>query len=177
MWLPLLPSGCCPGAVSLSGVCGLPLPLSGCHRPPPVGRTEVSCWTHCKGALPTLISVTSVTTSHCSQVACLAMSGDGCVLASGQTGSCASVRVWDFDSGQCLALFQAHSHSLSSLRCVRHLTTLPFTLKLPLFPSLPPSLPSSLPPSLLFLHSFSPSFLSPPSLKFLSPRQCAVWRR
>ena len=46
------------------------------------------------------------------------MNGDGCMLASGQTGSYASVRVWDFESGHCLALFQNHSHSLSSLRCV-----------------------------------------------------------
>ena len=50
------------------------------------------------------------------QVSCLALNGEGGLLASGQTGRSAVVRVWAYDTGQCLSLFQTHHHSLCYLR-------------------------------------------------------------
>ena len=50
------------------------------------------------------------------QVSCLAVNGEGSLIASGQAGSSAVVRVWEHETGRCLSLFQSHSHSLRCLR-------------------------------------------------------------
>ncbi|XP_033117799.1 WD repeat-containing protein 90-like isoform X4 [Anneissia japonica] len=52
---------------------------------------------------------------HTDKVSCLAMNGNGTFLASGQTGRLSVVRVWNFQSGQCLAMFKTHVHSLFAL--------------------------------------------------------------
>ena len=49
------------------------------------------------------------------QVSCLSMNSDGSLLASGQTGSVALVRVWNFSSAQCLALFKTHHSGLHTV--------------------------------------------------------------
>lgn len=58
----------------------------------------------------------ALTIPYLPQVSCLAMNGEGSLIASGQTGSSAVVRVWECETGRCLALFQTHSHSLRCLR-------------------------------------------------------------
>ena len=51
------------------------------------------------------------------QVSSLALSTSG-LLVSGQGGVQAVVRVWQFSTAQCLALFKAHHSALHELRCV-----------------------------------------------------------
>lgn len=41
---------------------------------------------------------------HTSYVTCLALGAEGKLLASGQEGKQAIVRLWDFESGECLAI-------------------------------------------------------------------------
>ena len=53
---------------------------------------------------------------HTDKVSCLALSADGSLLASGQSGRLAVVRVWGVDTTRCLALFKTHSHGLHTLR-------------------------------------------------------------
>ncbi len=53
---------------------------------------------------------------HTDKVSCLSLSRSGTLLASGQTGPLAVVRVWRFGTGQCLALFRTHSQGLHTLR-------------------------------------------------------------
>lgn len=52
---------------------------------------------------------------HTDKVSCLAFSGNGAMLASGQTGQQAVVRIWRYQSGESLALFKAHTHSVFCL--------------------------------------------------------------
>lgn len=52
---------------------------------------------------------------HTDKVSCLSLNGSSTLLASGQTGTQAVVRVWKFSSAECLAMFKTHTHSLSSL--------------------------------------------------------------
>ena len=52
------------------------------------------------------------------KVSCLALNRAGSLLASGQTGPLAVVRLWRFSSRQCLALFKTHHHGLHTLRWV-----------------------------------------------------------
>jgi WD40 repeat protein len=49
---------------------------------------------------------------HADKVSSLALSIDNKLLASGQSGPFSIVRVWDFDSRKCLAIFRNHDHSL-----------------------------------------------------------------
>lgn len=52
---------------------------------------------------------------HADRVSCVAMSPDGSIVASGQLGSFALVRLWHFDTQKCLAIFRNHDHSLGLL--------------------------------------------------------------
>ncbi|XP_063961233.1 WD repeat-containing protein 90-like isoform X2 [Lytechinus pictus] len=52
---------------------------------------------------------------HTDEVSCLALSSSGTLLASGQTGQQAVVRVWHYQSGEGLAMFKAHTHSIFTL--------------------------------------------------------------
>ncbi|KAI1896220.1 hypothetical protein AGOR_G00092560 [Albula goreensis] len=52
---------------------------------------------------------------HTDQVSVLAFNGTSTILASGQTGNQSVVRVWNYLSGTCVAMFKTHAHSLSSL--------------------------------------------------------------
>lgn len=52
---------------------------------------------------------------HAEPVSCVAMSPDASVIASGQSGSFALVRLWHTDTQKCLAIFRNHDHSLSML--------------------------------------------------------------
>ncbi|KAF6734778.1 WD repeat-containing protein 90 [Oryzias melastigma] len=54
---------------------------------------------------------------HTDKVSALTFNGSTTVLASAQTGNNSVVRVWDYNSGNCLAMFRNHAHSLSCLRC------------------------------------------------------------
>lgn len=49
---------------------------------------------------------------HADKVSCLALSTDNKLIASGQSGPFSLVRIWDFDSRKCLAIFRNHDHSL-----------------------------------------------------------------
>ena len=51
-----------------------------------------------------------------SQVSCLSLNHAGTLLASGQTGPLSVVRVWKFETTQCLAMFKTHSQGLHTLR-------------------------------------------------------------
>ena len=59
-------------------------------------------------------------TQYCTltQVSALCMNESSTILASGQTGNQAIVRIWQFSSATCLALFKTHDHSLYSLRLI-----------------------------------------------------------
>ena len=59
--------------------------------------------------------------TYFSQVSCISLNLDRSLLASGQTGSPAVVRVWECASGKCLALFQTHHRGLHSLRYIEHI--------------------------------------------------------
>ncbi|XP_054455160.1 WD repeat-containing protein 90 isoform X2 [Anoplopoma fimbria] len=52
---------------------------------------------------------------HTDKVSALAFNGNTTLLASAQTGSHSVVRVWNYNKGNCLAMFRIHAHSLSSL--------------------------------------------------------------
>ncbi|XP_071943850.1 WD repeat-containing protein 90-like [Antedon mediterranea] len=52
---------------------------------------------------------------HTDKISSLSLNGNGQLLASGQTGRLSVVRVWNFHSGQCLAMFKTHVHSLFAL--------------------------------------------------------------
>ncbi|KAM3917263.1 WD repeat-containing protein 90 [Leptodactylus fuscus] len=52
---------------------------------------------------------------HTDKVSVLAFNGSCSLLASGQTGSLSMVRLWDFEKGNCLAMFRTHAHSMSCL--------------------------------------------------------------
>ncbi|XP_044194216.1 WD repeat-containing protein 90 isoform X1 [Thunnus albacares] len=52
---------------------------------------------------------------HTDKVSALAFNGNTTVLASAQTGNHSVVRVWNYNKGNCLAMFRIHAHSLSSL--------------------------------------------------------------
>lgn len=54
-------------------------------------------------------------TGHTDKVSCIALNSDSTLLASGQTGSQSVVRLWRFNSGECLAIFRTHSHSVGCL--------------------------------------------------------------
>ncbi|XP_013393034.1 WD repeat-containing protein 90-like [Lingula anatina] len=52
---------------------------------------------------------------HTNKVSSLALNGNSTLLASGQTGQQSVVRVWRFQTGECLAMFKTHVHSLHCL--------------------------------------------------------------
>uniref|UniRef100_H2ZYH0 WD repeat domain 90 n=1 Tax=Latimeria chalumnae TaxID=7897 RepID=H2ZYH0_LATCH len=52
---------------------------------------------------------------HTDKVSALAFNGNATLLASAQTGSLSMVRVWNFLTSSCLAMFKTHVHSVSSL--------------------------------------------------------------
>jgi WD40 repeat protein len=56
---------------------------------------------------------------HTAYVVCLALGGDGRLLASGQEGRQPVVRLWDFGSGECLAILCGES----PLPCFSHTTS------------------------------------------------------
>ena len=69
-----------------------------------------------------IIIALNVTTSeqwcfvgHADKVSCLAMNPDNSLIASGQTGQFSLIRLWDFQSRKCLAIFRHHDHSLHLL--------------------------------------------------------------
>ncbi len=49
---------------------------------------------------------------HSYRVSCLSMSPCGAFMASGQAGSHSLVRLWDFQTRKCVAIFRNHDHSL-----------------------------------------------------------------
>ena len=49
------------------------------------------------------------------KVSCISLNCSSSLLASGQTGPQSVVRIWKFQSGECLAMFKTHAHSLHSL--------------------------------------------------------------
>lgn len=52
---------------------------------------------------------------HADKVSCLAMNASNTIVASGQTGQFSLVRLWDFQTRKCLAIFRNHDHSLNLL--------------------------------------------------------------
>ncbi|CAM9746250.1 unnamed protein product [Lampetra planeri] len=54
-------------------------------------------------------------TGHSDKVSALAFDGNTEILASGQSGPQAVVRIWNFQKRSCLAMFKTHAHSLFSL--------------------------------------------------------------
>ncbi|XP_069124737.1 WD repeat-containing protein 90-like isoform X4 [Argopecten irradians] len=52
---------------------------------------------------------------HTDKVSCISLTGNSSLLASGQTGSLSAVRIWKFQTGECLAMCKTHVHSLHSL--------------------------------------------------------------
>uniref|UniRef100_A0A3Q3VM96 Uncharacterized protein n=1 Tax=Mola mola TaxID=94237 RepID=A0A3Q3VM96_MOLML len=52
---------------------------------------------------------------HTDKVSALAFNGNTTLLASAQTGSHSVVRIWNYHSGNCLAMVRIRAHSLSSL--------------------------------------------------------------
>ncbi|XP_041063040.1 WD repeat-containing protein 90 [Carcharodon carcharias] len=52
---------------------------------------------------------------HTDKVSALSFNGNSTLLASAQTGNVSLVRVWNFNKGNCLAMFKTHIHSVSSL--------------------------------------------------------------
>ncbi|KAJ8318923.1 hypothetical protein KUTeg_004014 [Tegillarca granosa] len=53
---------------------------------------------------------------HTDKVSCISMTGNSNLLASGQTGPLSVVRIWKFQTGECLAMSKMHAHSLHCLR-------------------------------------------------------------
>lgn len=61
---------------------------------------------------------------HADRVACVALSPDGALVASGQAGAFALVRIWHFETQKCVAIFRNHDNSLQQLEfsaCGRYL--------------------------------------------------------
>lgn len=52
---------------------------------------------------------------HTDKVSALSFNGSTTLLASAQTGNVSLIRVWNFNQGNCLAMFKTHVHSVSSL--------------------------------------------------------------
>ncbi|KAK7508050.1 hypothetical protein BaRGS_00001015, partial [Batillaria attramentaria] len=52
---------------------------------------------------------------HTDKVSCLALNSNSTILASGQTGQMSVVRIWKFQSGECLSMCKTHAHSLFCL--------------------------------------------------------------
>ncbi|XP_048238655.1 WD repeat-containing protein 90-like isoform X1 [Haliotis rufescens] len=52
---------------------------------------------------------------HTDKVSCLSVNGSSTLVASGQTGQMSVVRIWKFQTGECLAMCKTHVHSLSCL--------------------------------------------------------------
>lgn len=52
---------------------------------------------------------------HADKVSCLAISPDSSIIASGQAGPFALVRLWHFETQKCLTIFRNHDHSLNLL--------------------------------------------------------------
>ncbi|XP_040295640.1 WD repeat-containing protein 90 isoform X1 [Bufo bufo] len=52
---------------------------------------------------------------HTDKVSALAFNGSCTLLASAQTGTLSMVRLWDFEKGDCLAMFRTHAHSMCYL--------------------------------------------------------------
>ncbi|XP_059835285.1 WD repeat-containing protein 90 isoform X3 [Hypanus sabinus] len=52
---------------------------------------------------------------HTDKVSALSFNGNTTLLASAQTGNVSLIRVWNFNQGNCLAMFKTHVHSVSSL--------------------------------------------------------------
>lgn len=52
---------------------------------------------------------------HTDKISCLSITNNSSLLASGQTGAYSEVRIWNFESGSCIAWSQVHNHSLSIL--------------------------------------------------------------
>ncbi|XP_070579992.1 WD repeat-containing protein 90-like isoform X2 [Ptychodera flava] len=52
---------------------------------------------------------------HTDKVSAIAFNGSTSLLASAQTGKLSVVRVWKFDTGECLAMFKTHVHSVYCL--------------------------------------------------------------
>ncbi|XP_016889554.1 WD repeat-containing protein 90 isoform X2 [Cynoglossus semilaevis] len=52
---------------------------------------------------------------HTDKVSAIALNGNTTLLASAQTGQHSVVRVWNYQKGNCLAMFRIHANSLSSL--------------------------------------------------------------
>lgn len=57
----------------------------------------------------------------CPQVSALALDGSGSLLASAQAWPHSMLRLWDFQTGSCLALFRSPVHTVCSLRWVQGL--------------------------------------------------------
>lgn len=55
------------------------------------------------------------------QVSALALDGSNSLLASAQTQTPSMLRLWDFQTGDCLSLFRSPVHTVCSLRWVRGL--------------------------------------------------------
>lgn len=55
------------------------------------------------------------------QVSALALDGSGSLLASAQARPHSMLRLWDFQTGECLSLFQSPVHTVCSLRWVQGL--------------------------------------------------------
>lgn len=53
--------------------------------------------------------------SFVSQVSCVSLTTNDALLATGQTGGMSVVRVWNFRTGECLAMCKTHTHSLHAL--------------------------------------------------------------
>ncbi|KAK7003519.1 WD repeat-containing protein 90 [Biomphalaria glabrata] len=54
-------------------------------------------------------------TGHTDKVSCLALNTNTNLLASGQTGSMSTVKIWKYTSGECVHTTLVHDHGLSSL--------------------------------------------------------------
>lgn len=52
---------------------------------------------------------------HADKVSCLAINVENTMIASGQTGQFSLVRIWDFQTRKCVAIFRNHDHSLHLL--------------------------------------------------------------
>ncbi|XP_064594375.1 WD repeat-containing protein 90-like isoform X2 [Liolophura sinensis] len=52
---------------------------------------------------------------HTDKVSCVSLTINDALLATGQTGSMSVVRVWNFRTGECLAMCKTHVHSLHAL--------------------------------------------------------------
>ena len=52
---------------------------------------------------------------HADKISCMAMNSDNSILASGQAGQFSLIRLWDFNTRKCLAIFRNHDHGLHIL--------------------------------------------------------------